>query len=60
MLGWRRDELARAADVAIATIADFETGRRTPHPRTAGALKVALEQAGIRFTEHGVELPPSA
>lgn len=44
-----RDQLAVAAKVAVATLADFETGRRTPHPRTLAAIRAALEAAGVEF-----------
>lgn len=49
MLDMSRDELAKASAVAQATIADFETGRRRPYPRTIGALRTALEAAGVEF-----------
>ena len=49
MLGWSQDQLGRAAQVAKKTIADFERGATTPHPRTIAALQNALEQAGITF-----------
>ncbi len=49
MLRMKREELAKAAEVAVATLADFETGRRTPHPRTLAAIRVALEAAGVEF-----------
>ncbi|MBB4287607.1 helix-turn-helix domain-containing protein [Roseospira goensis] len=56
MLNMKRDELSRLAEVAMATLADFETGKRQPHPRTLAAIRRALEDAGVRFTERGVEL----
>jgi transcriptional regulator with XRE-family HTH domain len=49
MLRLTREHLAEAANVAIATIADFETGRRQPHARTNFALREALEAAGALF-----------
>lgn len=49
MLRMKREELAKAAEVAVATLADFETGRRTPHHRTLAAIRAALEAAGIEF-----------
>jgi hypothetical protein len=30
---------------------DFETGNRTPHPRTMAAIQGALEAAGVIFIE---------
>lgn len=35
--------------MAVATIADFEVGRRTPMPRTLAAIRTALEAAGVEF-----------
>lgn len=51
MLNMRRQDLSAAAEVAQATISDFETGRRNPHPRTLAALRSALEAAGVDFIE---------
>ena len=50
MLRMKREELAAAAQVASATLFDFEAGRRQPHPRTLSAIRSALEAAGIEFT----------
>ncbi|WP_199484124.1 helix-turn-helix domain-containing protein [Tanticharoenia sakaeratensis] len=49
MLRMKRDELAKAAQVAVATLADFEAGKRAPHPRTLAAIRSALEAAGVEF-----------
>lgn len=48
-IGWGVRELAAKAQVSGATIVDFETGKRTPHPRTLAALRAALEAAGVEF-----------
>jgi transcriptional regulator with XRE-family HTH domain len=53
LLGWSQQELADAAGVGRATIADFETGKRTPYPRTIEEMRRALESAGIIFLEDG-------
>lgn len=50
MLRLTRDQVAQTSKVAIATIADFEVGRRQPHPRTLAAIRAALETAGVEFT----------
>lgn len=42
-------DLAELAKVAPRTLADFETGTRSPHPRTLEALRAALETAGVLF-----------
>ena len=47
MLGWSQDDLARAANVARQTIADFERGARTPIANNILAIVNALERAGI-------------
>lgn len=49
-------DLARRADVAPATIAEFETGRRTPYDRTVRDIQRVLEEAGVTFVEGGVML----
>jgi transcriptional regulator with XRE-family HTH domain len=49
MLRLTRDQLAKSSQVAVATLADFETGRRTPHPRTLEAIRATLEAAGVEF-----------
>ena len=59
MLRMKREELAAAAQVAPATLFDFESGRRQPQPRTLAAIRAALEAAGVVFTngdEPGVKL----
>ena len=49
LLGWSQADLAKAAKVGRATIADFESGRRAPYARTTDLLRAALEAAGIAF-----------
>jgi transcriptional regulator with XRE-family HTH domain len=51
MLGWSRQDLARAAKVAVGTIVDFERKARRPYDRTLLDIKRALENAGIEFIE---------
>lgn len=51
MLGMRREDLAVAAQVAPATLADFESGKRKPYPRTLAAIRAALRLAGIEFID---------
>ncbi len=45
------------AGVAVATLADFEVGRRDPHPRTLAAIRAALEAAGAIFVEENGDGP---
>ena len=49
-------DLARRADVAPATIAEFEKGRRTPYERTVRDIQRALEETGAVFIAGGVTL----
>jgi len=57
MLRLTREQLAETSEVAVATIADFETGRRQPHVRTNKALRDALEVAGAIFVDENGEGP---
>lgn len=50
LLGWSQSDLAKAAQVGRATIADFEAGKRAPYARTLDDLGAALESAGVEFT----------
>jgi predicted transcriptional regulator len=49
-------DLARRANVAPATIAEFEKGRRTPYDRTVLDIQRVLEEAGATFVDCGVML----
>ncbi len=49
LLGWSQEQLAEAAKVGRATIADFEIGKRVPYPRTLDDIRGALEIAGVEF-----------
>jgi transcriptional regulator with XRE-family HTH domain len=54
MLGMKREDLAAIAQVAHATLADFEGGKRQPYPRTLAAIRAALEAAGVEFIPENV------
>jgi len=59
MLNMKREDLAAASKIGHSTLFDFESGKRQPHPRTLAAIRAALEQAGVTFTnddEPGVKL----
>ena len=61
LLDWSRARLAAAAGVAPATLAEFESGKRTPFARTLDDIRRALEEAGVEFTNGdapGVRLKP--
>jgi transcriptional regulator with XRE-family HTH domain len=51
MLDWTRDDLAEHAGVGVATLAEFEAGRRTPYDRTLRDIRRALEAAGIEIID---------
>lgn len=65
LLGWRQDDLAKAAQAGIATIARIEKGDGPAmgHVSTMVRIQAALERAGVRFIEEedgtfGVVLRP--
>jgi transcriptional regulator with XRE-family HTH domain len=53
MLGMTRADLAAAAKVSAATLADFEAGKREPYARTLADIRGALEVRGILFLADG-------
>ena len=59
LLAWSQRDLAKAAGVAISTVADFERGRRTPIAKNAQAIRGALESADIRFLPTGAVIGPA-
>ena len=58
MLGWSREQLANAAEVAVGTVVDFERGARRPYKRTLTDIRRALEDAGVFFIDEDEELGP--
>jgi transcriptional regulator with XRE-family HTH domain len=52
LLNWTQKELALKVGVAVKTIRNFETGRRKPHGLSRGAIRQALQEAGIEFTDN--------
>ncbi len=56
LLQWSQADLAKAADVAVSTIADFEKGQRVPIANNLNAMRGALEAAGVRLTPGGASL----
>lgn len=51
MLRLTREQVSQTSKVAVATLADFEVGRRQPQPRTLAAIRAALETAGVEFVD---------
>ncbi|MGO4831126.1 multiprotein-bridging factor 1 family protein [Rhizobiaceae sp. 2RAB30] len=59
MLGWSQDDLAREANVARQTVADFERGARMPIANNLASMATALEAAGIELlVDNGLRLRP--
>jgi transcriptional regulator with XRE-family HTH domain len=57
LLNWSQGELSEEAEVARATIADFEAGKRMPYDRTLEDIRAALEKAGVIFVEENGDGP---
>ena len=51
LLDMTQAELARAAEVGLSTVVDFERERRSVSQEAARALRTALEAAGIEFID---------
>jgi DNA-binding transcriptional regulator YiaG len=62
-LNWPQDALAKAANVGVSTVRDFEAGRRDPTRNNLTAMRVALEENGVSFfedwKESGIKVPRS-
>jgi transcriptional regulator with XRE-family HTH domain len=51
LVAWSQNQLAAAAKVSRATLAEFEAGNRVPYDRTIADVRGALESAGCIFIE---------
>lgn len=49
LIGWSRAKLAEDSGVSMATLADYEAGKRTPYDRTLRDIRASLEAAGVEF-----------
>jgi transcriptional regulator with XRE-family HTH domain len=62
LLDWSQEDLSQRAEVAKATIGDFERGARNLRIETMQKVVAVLENEGIRFEGEGnrilVELNP--
>ncbi len=56
MLKMKLPDLSEAAGISVSTINSFELERRQPTKANLSAIQRALEAAGVRFTERGVEI----
>lgn len=62
LLDWSRDQLAEAAATTTRTLARLEAGENAPRSTTLTAIRIALEAAGVEFTNGdapGVRLRPA-
>jgi len=51
LLNWSQDTLASAAKVSVTTLRNFERGASVPVTNNLGAMRAALEGAGVQFIE---------
>jgi len=49
LLDWNQTRLAKAANVSLSTISDFERGARTPITNNRTAIERALALSGIHL-----------
>jgi DNA-binding XRE family transcriptional regulator len=57
LVGISQIDLAASANVARQTVVDFERGARTPYANNLGAIRTALETAGVIFIDQNGEGP---
>jgi len=58
LLGWSQSDLARKANVAVSTVADFERSARSPVANNLDAMRAAFEASGITFALGGAIVGP--
>ncbi len=49
LLDWKQAQLAASAGLGLSTVVDFERNRRAVSSDAVGAMRVALEAAGVEF-----------
>lgn len=57
LVNWSQADLAKAAGISRATLAEFEANKRVPIPNNLDAIQRALETAGVIFIEGDDEGP---
>lgn len=55
LLGWSQAELINRSKCGRSTLIDLENGYRKPHSATLHVIRNTLIDAGINFTDRGVE-----
>jgi transcriptional regulator with XRE-family HTH domain len=50
LLDMTQPQLAEAAGLGLSTVVDYERTRRNVSPDAVGAIRSALEAAGVEFT----------
>lgn len=53
LAGQSQEDLAKAANVGLSTIRNFEAGRSTPVTNNLNAIIAALEAQGVQFLDNG-------
>jgi transcriptional regulator with XRE-family HTH domain len=57
LLNWSRNDLSARCGVSMASLADFEAGKRTPYDRTLADIRKTFEDAGVIFIAENGEGP---
>jgi transcriptional regulator with XRE-family HTH domain len=50
-LNWKQGALAKAGNVALPTVSQFEAGHSEPNRDSLAAMKAALQRGGISFLD---------
>lgn len=53
LLDWTQPTLAQKASLGLSTVVDFERERRAVSAEAIGAVRAALQAAGVEFTNGG-------
>jgi DNA-binding transcriptional regulator YiaG len=53
LLHWSQDDLARAADIGVATVRNFENERSAPQRSSLKLMRQAFEAAGVELIDNG-------
>jgi transcriptional regulator with XRE-family HTH domain len=49
LINWTQDDLAKAAEIGVVTVRQFESGKAEPRSATLAVVRQALEAAGVQF-----------